>query len=185
MRNCLGLRQQGACVVEKARGLQDGFRPAGRFTVKHIRDGKILAEYDVPNGIVDVGLNYILETMFNSGAQITAWYMGLIDNAGFTALDHEDVMSSHAGWVELDDYDEATRPEWTAGTAATRQITNAVTVDFTISATKTVYGLFICGGTGAATKNATTGTLWSTAGFGSTVSVNDGDVLKVTYTVSG
>ena len=46
------------------------------------------------------------------------------------------------------------------------QITNASTVDFSINATKTIYGLFICGGTGAGTKGGTTGTLWSTGAFG-------------------
>jgi hypothetical protein len=91
-------------------------------------------------------------------------------------------MSSHAGWAESADYDEATRPEWTAGTASGRAITNAVTVDFTINATKTIKGLFI---TSNNTKSGSTGTLWSTAAFGSTVSVADDDVLKVTYTVSG
>jgi len=166
-------------------GAVDRFCPAGKFHVVHLRGGKVLSEFDVPNGIVDVGLNHILETEFHSGAQITTWYIGLVDNSGFTAFADGNIMSSHAGWAETSGYSNPNRPAWTAGTAATRQITNAGTVDFNINATVTIKGLFICGGTGASTKGATTGTLWSAAAFGSTIAVTSGDVLKVTYTLSG
>ena len=154
----------------------------GRFMVEHVRDGKVIGQYSMPNGIVDVGLNHILETEFNGGSQVTAWYIGLIDNASFSALSAADTMASHAGWIENDDYAEATRPEWTAGTASSRQITNSVTVDFSINATDTIKGIFI---TSNSTKNGTTGTLWATASFGANVSVQNGDTLKITYTVSG
>jgi hypothetical protein len=163
-------------------GVVAPFHPRGKFHVQHVRDGKVLAEFDVPNGIVDVGLNHILETEFHSGTQVTTWYIGLVDNAGFSAFANADTMSSHAGWAESSAYTEANRPTWTAGAAASRQITNATTVDFSINATVTVKGLFI---TSNNTKGGSTGTLWSTAAFGSTVALNNGDTLKVTYTLSG
>lgn len=155
----------------------------GRYHVQHFnRDGELVGTYRFPNGIVDVGLNHILETEFNGGAAITTWYMGLVNNAGWSAFANGDTMASHAGWVESDDYSEGTRPEWTAGTATGRAITNAATVDFSIDATVTIKGIFITSGSG---KLGTTGTLWSTAAFSSPVSANNGDTLKVTYTVSG
>ena len=155
----------------------------GRFQIEHRnKAGELVGMYDVPNGIVDVGLNHILETEFNGGTPITTWYIGLVDNAGFSAFANADTMASHAGWVESTAYSQATRPEWTAGTAASRQITNAATVDFSINATATLKGIFI---TSNNTKGGTTGTLWSTAAFASNVSANNGDTLKVTYTVSG
>lgn len=162
--------------------MEHTLRAKGRFTITHLRNGRVVGEYALPNGIVDVGLNHILETQFNGGTQVTVWYIGLIDNAGFTALANADTMASHAGWAESSAYDEATRPEWTAGAASGRAITNSTTVDFTVNATATIKGLFI---TSNNTKGGTTGTLWSTAAFGTTVAVNDGDTLKVTYTVSG
>ena len=67
--------------------------------------------------IVDVGLNHILETEFHSGAQVTTWYIGLVDNAGFSAFANADTMASHAGWAESSAYTEANRPTWTAGAA--------------------------------------------------------------------
>lgn len=154
----------------------------GRFLIDHIRDGKVIGQYSIPNGIVDVGLNNILEVYFHSGTQITTWYIGLIDNAGFTALSNSDTMASHTGWSESTAYSNANRPQWTAGTAASRQITNAATVDFNINATATIKGIFI---TSNNTKGGTTGTLWATATFASNVSVVNGDTLKITYTVSG
>lgn len=159
------------------------FKPKGRFNVQCVgKDGQVKWEQSFPNGIVDVGLHYLLDAGFNGGTQVSTWYMGLIDNAGFSALANADTMASHAGWSESTAYDEAARPEWDAGAAGTRAVTNAATTDFTMSATVTIKGIFV---TTVNTKGGTTGTLWATAAFSSNASVVDGDTLKVTYTVSG
>lgn len=156
----------------------------GKYHIEHYnKAGELIGKYEVPNAIVDVGLNHILETEFNGGTPITAWYIGLVDNASFSAFANADIMSSHAGWIETHTtYSQGTRPEWTAGTAAGRAITNASTVDFSMTGTITIKGIFI---TSNSTKGSTTGTLWSTAAFASNVTANNGDTLKVTYTVSG
>lgn len=155
----------------------------GKFTVTHLdKDGVVKGEYEFPNGIVDVGMNHILETQFNGGTPVTAWYIGLINNAGFSALANADTMASHSGWAEATGYTESARPEWTAGTASGRAITNSSTVDFTINTSATIKGIFI---TSSATKSGTTGTLWSTAAFSSNASVVNTDVLKITYSVAG
>lgn len=155
----------------------------GRFRVEHFdKDGKLKGTHEFPNGIVDVGLNHILETQFNGGTPVTAWYIGLINNSGYTALSAANTMASHSGWAETSAYDEATRPEWTAGTAASRSITNGTPIDFSINATTVIRGIFI---TSVNTKGGTSGVLWATALFASTVSAENGDTLKVTYTVSG
>lgn len=146
------------------------------------KDGNLKWEEEIFNGIVDEGINQLLDAGFNGGTQVSTWYMGLVDNAGFTAFANGDTMASHSGWVESTAYTEATRPEWTAGAAASRAVTNSVTVDFSMNATATIKGIFI---TSNNTKSGTTGTLWSTAAFSSNASVTSGDTLKVTYTVSG
>lgn len=181
----LNVQQHAVAAVDRSPPLApQEFRPRGKFTVEHRdKNGKLLNKFEIPNGIVDEGLNHILETEFHSGTQVTTWYIGLIDNASFSALANADVMSSHAGWVESSAYTGATRPQWTAGTAATRAITNASTVDFAINTdSTTIKGIFIVSNN---TKGGTTGVLWSTAAFGSTVNVNNGDTLKVTYSLSG
>jgi hypothetical protein len=159
------------------------FSPRGFFHVKHLnKNGELIGVYKMPNGIVDVGMDMILETMFRAGAQSTTWYIGLVDNAGFTAFNDADTMASHAGWGANGDYVAATRPQWAVNAATGRQITNSSTVDFDINASGTLKGIFI---PNENTKGGTSGTLWATASFSATVSVQNGDTLKVTYTVSG
>ncbi len=159
------------------------FYPHGCFLIKHYNQaGKLIGVYKVPNGIVDVGMNDILDVYFSADSQSTIWYISLVDNAGFSAFNDADTMASHAGWVEGQDYTEGTRPQWTVGSAATRQITNGTTVDFSINATDVLKGIYI---TDENTKGGATGMLWATAAFSSTVSVSSGDTLKITYTVSG
>lgn len=146
------------------------------------KQGNLKWEQEFPNGIVDEGIEQLLDAGFNGGTQISTWYMGLVDNSGFSAFANSDTMSSHGGWTESTAYSEGTRPEWTAGAAASRAVTNSVTVDFSINATVTIKGIFI---PSDSTKGGTTGTLWSTAAFASNASATSGDTLKVTYTVSG
>ena len=158
-------------------------RLRGRFLIEHRnKAGKLIGIYRVPNGIVDVGLDKILDDMFNAGSQSSLWYLGLVDNAGWTAFDDADTMLSHAGWTESTVYTAGTRPQWTVGAASSRQVTNASTVDFAINGAATLKGIFVVDEN---TKGGTTGTLWATAAFSSTIVVASADTLKVTYTVSG
>lgn len=176
------------------------FDPRGRFHVKHYRDGKLIAEHDFPNGIVDEGKDDLFDTYFDSGTQITTWYMGLIDNSGFTALadddTYDDINQAGNGWDEFTDYTDAnngdsavTRPVWNPDPASGQAITNtSVKAIFDITAGGTVKGLFIAGkGANASDKDdhAADGLLWATALFdqGDTAVVN-GDQLQVSYTVS-
>lgn len=155
----------------------------GRFQVQHLnRKGEVVNEFEVPNGIVDEGLNHILDTQFNGGTPVDPWYIGLISNAAFSSLSNSDTMASHSGWAETSAYTEANRPEWTAGAASGRSVTNGTAIDFSINATVSINGIFI---TSNNTKSGTAGVLWSTASFASPISAENGDTLKVTYTVSG
>lgn len=153
------------------------------ITCRHYdSNGVLKGVYTTKNGIVDVGINKLLDVMFHADAQITTWYMGLVDNSGFTAFDNGDTMSSHGGWNEFTTYSETTRVTWTEDAAASRSISNSTSVDFSINGSGTVKGVFV---TSDNTKSGTTGTLWATAAFSSAVSVVNGDSLKITYTISG
>ena len=164
-----------AAVAHEAMPLQ------GRFKVEHWRDGKCIGVQEFKNQITTVGKNYLLDAGFHAGSQISTWYVGLVDNASFSAFSAADTMSSHAGWIENDDYDESTRVEWTEGAASAASITNGTALTFTMNATATIKGIFL---TSVSTKNGTTGTLWTAVAFSSNVSVVDDDQLKVTYTLS-
>jgi len=163
--------------------MKENLKLKGTFQLEHFdNEGNHLGTYDINNGIVDVGMNYLLDAGFNGGTQNSTWYMGLIDNSGFSSLNAGDTMGSHSGWSEAEGYSEAGRPEWDAGAAGSRQVTNGSTTNFSINTSATLYGIFI---TTDNTKGGSSGTLWSTAAFSSTVSTSNGDTVKVTYTVSG
>lgn len=156
----------------------------GRFVVEHRdSDGVLKGTYDFPNGIVDEGLDHILDTEFNGGAQISDWYIGLVDNSGFSAFADADTLGSHAGWSENTDYSETNRVTWNSDAASSRSISNGNTADFSIDASGNLKGIFVSSNNVKSTGN--TGTLWSTAAFSSVVATANGDTLKVTYTVSG
>ena len=150
--------------------------------VEHWRGSKLIGVYNTVNGIVDVGLNHLLDVTFDAAAATTTWYMGLVDNSGFTAFADADTMASHTGWNVFTTYSEATRPIWNPDAASARSISNGTSTDFSINGSGTVKGIFV---TSNNTKSGTTGILWATAAFASTVAVTNGDILKITYTISG
>jgi hypothetical protein len=146
-------------------------------------DAPIWSE-DGHNGITDEGIHYLLEVGFRSDdmspvSQIAPWYASLIDDDSFTGVAAGDVMDSHSTWLESDDYSEGVRQTLAFGAAATRAV--AAQVAFTMSATKTLRGIFI---TSDDTKDGTTGTLWATALFVSPPTVVMGNVLTVNYSLT-
>lgn len=179
--------------VERNRNLLEEFDPNGRFKLEHIRfneDGseQVLQEIDFTNGITNLGKNLLWDVMFGAVAKSSIWYMGLIDQTSFSSLQNTDQMTSHSGWLEFSSYTDTansssttTRPVWSAGTAASQSITNSSSIVFTMTGAGTVVGAFIVN---QSTKGATSGTLWSTGQFGSSIVVASADVIRLTYTVS-
>lgn len=153
----------------------------GRYQVQHIRGEEVIGVLDFKNDIVTVGKNGLLDIMFRNQTQIASWYFGLVNNSGWTAFDNADTMSSHSGWTEFTSYDESTRVQWSPAAAASASISNTTVATFSINASGNLKGIFVASNS---TKSGTTGTLWSTAAFGSVVPVSNGDQLKVTYTVN-
>ncbi len=156
---------------------------SGKLKLEHWRDGVLLNTYEFPNGITNVGKNLILDVMFNSATQVSqsSWCIGIIDNSGFSAVAAGDTMASHSGWNEFTNYNQSTRVAWGSGSASSQQTTNSVACTFDMLGTATLQGVFI---TSNNTKSGTTGSLWSTALFPSTIPVNNGDQLKITYAVA-
>lgn len=144
-------------------------------------DGSVVEDwFEVFNAATTLGLNYLLDTGFRSGSPITSWYIGLINDSGFSAVSAGDTMSSHAGWVELQNYDEATRPQWSPAAASGGIAQNSTAISYTIDGARTVRGLFV---TSVNTKGGTTGTLWATAVEAAGRSLTDNQVFQVVYQV--
>ncbi len=204
MKDNLNMGQSaGVELVRAPKSLSDNVSPKGRFTVEHWRGGVKIADYEFPNFITNEGRTLLLNLMFaHTGTQITSWYMGLVDTVSFSTYNQTDSYAQIGGtngWKEntayTDDQNSGnanTRPAWGAGAATVNtnvaQVTNATTAVFDITSSGVIAGLFICGGiTACQTKSdhTTGGTLWSAAAFTSgNVTVQNGDQVKVTYTVT-
>ena len=166
------------------RELWNNLNLRGKFHLVHTdKDGNVKGVLDFPNGITNEGKDLILDVMFNDTTQVanSSWYIGLIDNSGYSAVAAADTMASHAGWNEFTSYSEANRVAWGSGASSSQSVTNASPATFNISGSGTVKGVFI---TSNNTKSGTTGYLWSTALFSADVPVTNGDQLKVTYSAS-
>lgn len=153
----------------------------GTYHVDHFdKVGNFKGRYEINNGITNQGKNTILDTYFNSITQIasTSWYIGLIDGSGTPTLASGDTLSSHSGWTEFTSY-SGNRQLWGQGSSSGQAVTNSSPATFNISATGTLYGIFI-----PSAATGTTGTLWSTAAFTTPVPVSNGDQMKVTYTLA-
>ena len=156
---------------------------AGRWTgIAYDIDGSEMWRVEFPNGTTNAGITNNLSVYLGGGTQSTTWYLGLIDNAGFSTLAAADTMASHAGWTEATTYTEATRPTWTPGAAAGQSITNPTEVTFSINGTVTLAGAFIVSNN---TKSGTSGTLWAHGQFSSLQSLVNGQSFKLSYTCTG
>lgn len=145
-------------------------------------DGTIRWKDEGNNLICNTALNDVLNEYIRATTQTTAWYMGLVDNSGFSTFAAADTSASHAGWSENQSYSQSTRPQWSPGAASSQSITNSSSVNFSITATVTIRGIFIISNS---TIGGTTGTLFSEAAFsGGNQSCNNGDTLQATYTLS-
>jgi hypothetical protein len=178
-----------ACGLITNPGSSEGLKATGRFLIEcYDKDGNLKWADESKNLVVNVGLQYMAGTALDgSTARITSWYLGLYGAASSNNPAAGDTMSSHAGWTEVTDYTEATRPAATfvaATTANPSVVTNSASkAQFTMNATTTVGGAFL---TSNNTKGGTSGTLFSAKDFNSPGdrSVVSGDVVLVTYTFS-
>lgn len=156
--------------------------PHAVYTFECIRDGKVVWTEEVHNTVMTAGKNDLLTNYFKGSAYTASFFVGLVDNASFTAISAADTSASHAGWVESTAYSNATRPALTLGTASAGSINNSASVAaFSINATATINGAFTIT---VSTKGGTTGILYSASSFGATRSVLNGDTLNVTVTLS-
>lgn len=137
----------------------------------------------VNNLVTTEGKNDQLTQYFKGSAYTAAFFIGLVNNAGFTAYAVGDTAAQIGGtngWAEATPYSNATRVAWVGGTASGGSIDNTASVAiFNINATLTVRGGFV---DTVSTKNGTTGKLYGEADFSVARSVVSGDSLNVSST---
>ena len=181
------MREQSKATDQVETGLvavnnaTEGLIAHGWVRTECVRDGQVIWVDEGPNLIVTTGRNKLLDETLAGSGYTAAWHMGLIDNAGFSAIAAADTMASHAGWAEADEYDEATRETLAFSAASAGSKATRAAASFTISASITVNGVFIAS---SSTKNESASILFAAKSFSATRAVVDNDVLNVTYTAS-
>jgi len=146
-------------------------------------DGFVKWSEDIHNVVCTVGKNATLDGILGNSAQ-GAVVMGLKGTG--TAL-AADTMTSHSSWLEVGGTNAPSysgnrpTPTFSAASSGSKQTSSAVT--FTMTGTGTVAGCFI-NINGSATKDTTTGILFSAGDFSSSKSVVSGDTIAVTYTAT-
>jgi hypothetical protein len=157
--------------------------PRALYSVECIdAEGKSRWHDHFANMVVAAGKNDLLTQYFKGSAYTAAWHVGLVDNAGFSAIVVGDTMASHSGWTESTAYSNANRPALTFGAASGGSIDNSASVaSFAINATATIRGAFVANNSA---KGGSAGTLYSAGTFAANRSVVSGDTLNITVTLS-
>lgn len=150
-------------------------------------EGNLKWSSEMPNLVVNQGLQDMNSKYFTGSSYSATWYLGLYGAAASNNPVAGDTAASHAGFTEVVPYSNATRPVATFGTPTTANpsvATNSASPSqFTINATATVGGAFLISNN---TKSGTTGVLFSASDFQAPGdrTVASGDTLSVTYTFS-
>jgi hypothetical protein len=161
-------------------GFVDILQFDNRATLEHWRGDKLLRKETFKNGVTNVGKNAFLDAFFNVGSQPANWYLGLINNTGFTNVSSSDTASSHSLWLEWTATGDSGRLGWGQGAASGQQVASGSIITTTLTAAGTLQGIFLISD---GTKGGTTGILWATALFSSPLVAEIGDTLKLTYAV--
>jgi hypothetical protein len=146
-------------------------------------DGFVKWTDEIDNIVTTVGRNFTLDTAFGNTAG-GAVVMGLKGTGTAIAADTQ---ASHASWLEVGGTNAPAytgnrpTPSFSAASAGSKATSSSVS--FAMTSTGTVAGCFINIG-GSATKDNTTGTLFSAGDFSSSKAVVSGDTIAVTYTAT-
>lgn len=179
---CMHGAEFGAALAAP-RILDETALPRARYDVECVSALGVPRWHDgFANLVVTSGRNDLLTQYFKGSGYNAAWFIGLIDNTGFSTIAAGDTMGAHPGWSESAAYANANRPTLVLGSASAGSVDNAASVAaFSINAAATLRGAFIAT---SGTKGGAAGTLYSAGAFASTRAVSPGDTLNITVTLS-
>jgi hypothetical protein len=160
--------------------------PHARETLYNVEcrrpDGSLRWRDSFENLVVTAGLNDAIDKHFKGSSYTAEWYVGL--TAASPTPNAADTMSSHAGWTEFTNYDEAARQTLTLGAVSGGSVNNSASrATYTISANgSSIGGAFLAT---VNTKGGTTGTLYGVGAFSTgNKAADDNDTLYVTITIT-
>lgn len=120
-----------------------GVRPGGRFRIESRgADGRQMAVRYFDNGTTSEGVTYLAARGFLGAAAFPTFYIGLINDAGFSALSVSDQHVSHPGWAEWTALFGAARVAWNPSPAA-GALLDAPNAVLSVTASGLVRGAFL------------------------------------------
>lgn len=176
---------QTGATVARGGSQRDEIMLHGRFEVWCVGpDGREKWRDHIDNLVTTAGKNDLLDKYLKGSAYTQTIRMGLKGTGSAAA---GDTQASHGGWLEQGLANAPTyagnRKDVTMGSASSGSSVSPVQA-FAITSAGTVAGCFINNG-GSATKDNTTGVLFSAGDFtGGSKTVDNGDTVNVTYTLS-
>lgn len=154
----------------------------GRFIGQHIRNGKIIDEWDDHNLITDEGINNLLDVYLRNQTNAGTWYIGLFEG-NYTPLVTDTGATIAANADETTALTNTVRPTWTPAAAAAKAITNSASkATFTFNADTTIYGGFLISNN---VIGGNTGKCFAASRFTSSKAVGNGDQILLTYAFAG
>lgn len=171
-----------AAGLVAAGGMAEQAHAAGVYVVEcRAADGTLRWREDLRNLVTTAGKNDALDKYLAGSSYTAAFYVGLINESGYTGVNAADTMSSHSGWTEFTAYSQSNRPAAAFSAASSGSKSTSAAASYTINGSGTVKGAFLATNN---TKSGTTGTLYSAGAFASDRPVQSGDTLNVSYTAS-
>lgn len=166
-----------SCGIGKGEGMEEKMMAVGKYHVECVgADGKVKWTEDFDNLVTTEGKNYLLDAGLRAQTQLTAWYVGL-KGTGAAAIG--DTLASHATWSEVTPYAGNRLALTVANPTAAGVLSSSSATAYSINATSTVYGCFIC-----SVNTGTSGKLYSAGDFAASKAVSSGDTLNVSYSTT-
>jgi len=153
--------------------------------------GELLWTVQNRNIVPNLGLDNALGLFVTPYTPVANWYIGLVDNAGFSSYQYTDSaaqINGSNGWDEWTSYSEANRQAYvgvaTPSSFGFGQVSNSASqAVFTMSAGGALRGAFMVSSN---VKGGTSGILTSEVNFDSgTTTVVNLNIIQVTYIMQG
>lgn len=149
---------------------------------EHFRDGKLVDAWEEKNITTDEGLDKLLNVMFHAETAISDWYIALFESDTTPAAGTTYAVPVY---TECTAYDEATREAFVEAASSGQSITNSANrAEFTMNATKTIYGASLVSDSTKGDTAASGAVLYCASQFSSSKAVVATDVLKCTVTLN-
>lgn len=153
---------------------------SGRFWLCYFGPKGVKPEWEVVlrNGPTIEGVNYVLNAGYRGATASSSWYVGLIDNTGYSAPTEDDTHAAHP-WSEFTSIFLSQRAAWSPAAAAGGQLNYSAVASISITGDGSLRGAFLANR--QATGLAAGSILYSTAPADSGLSVSAGGTVLAGY----